>query len=381
MNILGSIENMLMDETREESCYFPEIGEIMDKMHSNIPATIFNTTKVPVSTNIREESFEGRTYSRAVMYLLTNGCEWALKSANGCTMCGHLAKQTRRAEQINDEDLISQFRKEFALVNFKENPLLNLYNNGSFFNKREISAYARKKILEIISTNKNIKMLVLETRPEFVCEDDIIKIKELLPDIHVEVAIGLELFDDYYRTICINKGFTLSQYEKAATIITRHLNLRTYILLKPPFFTEKEAIEEACRAIEYAFSMGSRIVSLEGCTVQDYTLVKYLYDLGMYNPPKLWSIVEVIKRVKAKGQLIIGMFQFYPSPATVPNNCECCNKEIMDKFKLYNQTLDREIFNSFSCDCRQEWEKLLEKPTIPFDMRIKNFITEMKKDY
>ncbi len=381
MTILGSIENMLMDETREESCYFPEIGEIMGRMHANIPTTTFNTSKVPVSTNIREEFFEGQIYSRAVMYLLTNGCEWALKDANGCTMCGHLAKQTRRDEQVSDDDLISQFRKEFALVNFVENPLLNLYNNGSFFNKREISAYARKEILEIIGSNKDIKMLVLETRPEFVCEDDIIEIKKLLPDIHVEVAIGLELFDDYYRSICINKGFTLSQYEKAAKIITRHLNLRTYILLKPPFFTEKEAIEEACKTIEFAFSLGSRIVSLEGCTVQDHTLVKYLYDMGMYNTPKLWSIIEVIKRVKAKGQLVIGMFQFYPSPATVPNNCEQCNKEIMNKIKLYNQTLDREIFNSLSCGCKEEWKKLLVNQTIPFNMRIENFITEMKRDH
>ncbi len=381
MNKLGSIENLIMDETREESYYFPEIGEVMARMHGNIPTAIYNTTEVPVSTNIREEFFEGKFYSRAVMYLLTNGCEWALKGANGCTMCGHLVKQTRRDEQISDEDLISQFRKEFALVDFVENPFLNLYNNGSFLNKREISAYARNEILKIISSNKDIKMLVLETRPEFVCEDDIIEIKELLPDIHVEVAIGLELFDDYYRAICINKGFTLSQYDKAAKIITKYLNLRTYVLLKPPFLTENESIEEACKAIEHAFSMGSRTVSIEGCTVQDHTLVKYLYDLGMYNPPKLWSIIEVIKRVKAKGQLIIGMFQFYPSPDTVPNNCERCNKNINDKFKLYNQTLDREIFNSLSCDCIQEWEKLQVKPTIPFNMRVENFITEMKRDY
>ncbi len=381
MNILGSMENLKMDKAKDESLYYHEIGEIMSKLHADIPVEIFDTTEVPVSTNIREEHFKGENYSRAVMYLLSNGCEWALKSANGCTMCGHLAQQTRRVEQISDEDLVSQFNKEFSQIDFSKYPLLNLYNNGSFFNDKEISPNAREKILQIIKSNKDIKMLVLETRPEFVSEAKVLEVKELLPNIHVEIAIGLELKNDYYRTVCINKGFTLKQFEEAAEIITKHLSLRTYVLLKPPFFTEKEAIEEAVKTIEYAFNLGSRIVSLEGCTVQDHTLIKYLYEQEMYNPPKLWSIIEVIKRVQAEGQLIIGMFQFFPSPDTVPHNCNLCNEDILEKMKQYNRILDKTIFDSISCKCKSDWKSLLEEPGLPFNDRVENFTELMRMEF
>lgn len=377
-DLLGNLQNISMETTEEESYYYKVIGDIMKEIHANIPLEEFDTAQVPVPTNIREENFQGVNYQRAVMYLLSNGCEWALKNANGCTMCGHLARQTRRTESIREEDLIHQFKKEFARIDFSKYPILNLYNNGSFLNDQEISSHARREILKTINGNSQIKMLVVETRPEFVSEEKIREIKVLMPDKHVEVAMGLELKDDLYRTICINKGFSLQQYEKAAKIITKYVNLRTYILLKPPFLTEREAIEEACKTVEYAFSLGSRIVSLEGCTIQDYTLVKCLADGGMYTTPWLWSIIEVVKRTRAKGNLIVGMFQFFPSPDTVPHNCPKCSEGIMEKIRKYNQTLDRKIFDSLTCSCKAKWEALLKENSRPFNERIKLFAKHMQ---
>jgi hypothetical protein len=126
-------------------------------------------------------------------------------------------------------------------------------------------------MLKKISSNPYIKMLVLETRPEFVTEEKIKEISNLIPDKHVGISIGLEIKDDFYRTICINKGFTLNQFEHAANIIKKYLNLRSYVLLKPPFLTEKESIYQAIETINYAFDIGCTTVSLESCTVQDYT--------------------------------------------------------------------------------------------------------------
>jgi radical SAM enzyme (TIGR01210 family) len=108
-------------------------------------------------------------------------------------------------------------------------------------------------------------MLVLETRPEFVTEEKVREIKRLIPDKHIELGVGLEIKDDFYRRICINKGFSLQRYNSAANIITKYLNLRTYVLLKPLFLTEKEAIEQAIETIEYAFASGTTTVSLEAC--------------------------------------------------------------------------------------------------------------------
>jgi radical SAM enzyme (TIGR01210 family) len=138
---------------------------------------------------------------------MSNGCEWALTGAHGCTMCGHLAKQTRENRLISAHDHISQFEKEFKKIDFKEYPLVNIFNNGSFLNDNEIAPHARTEILKMVNADPDIKMLVIESRPEFVTEDKIKGLRRLLPGKWVEVAIGLELKDDYYRILCLNKGF------------------------------------------------------------------------------------------------------------------------------------------------------------------------------
>lgn len=377
-HLLGELQDYNFQGEYKRARYYKLISHLLKNIHSQIPRVKYDTGKVAAPTNIREENFEGVNYQRAVMFLLSNGCEWALKDGNGCTMCGHLAKQARRGEMIPSDDYVHQFSQEFEKIDFKKYPLLNLYNNGSFLNDNELSPYARVEILKRINGNKDIKMLVLETRPEFVTEEKIKEIKELIPDKHIEIALGLEIKNDIYRTICVNKGFSSQQFEEASRLIIRHLHLRTYILLKPLFLSELESIKQAVETIEYAFGLGASTVSLEACTVQDFTLVNYLYEHGFYSTPWLWSIIEVLKRAKTPGKLIVGMFQFYPSPLKTPYNCEQCSQRILEAICQYNRTLDLTFFDGLSCECRNKWEKVLEENSPPFKERLEMIFNKLR---
>ena len=176
--------------------------------------------------------------------------------------------------------------------------------------------------------------------------------------------------NDFLRGICINKGFSLKRFDSAARIITKHLNLRVYVLLKPLFLTEKEGIESAVETIEYAFESGATTVSLEACTIQDFTLMKYCYERGLYTPPWLWSIIDVVKKVKTPGKLIVGLFKFFPSPSAVPNNCDRCNETIMERIQEYNRTLDSRTFDGLVCKCKKEWKELLMEKPMAFEKRL-----------
>jgi radical SAM enzyme (TIGR01210 family) len=378
--VLGDLKNDGLESTSVKSSYHKIISQIQERIHSQIPKVDYKTHEAATQTNIREEIFNGVNYQRAVLFLLSNGCEWALKNAHGCIMCGHIARQARRKEMISTEDYLSQFEDQFEKIDFRKYPLLNLFNNGSFLNDNEIPADARREMLMRINAKRDIKMLVLETRPEFVSASKIKEIKRLVPDKHVEIAMGLEIKDDLYRTVCINKGFSLEQYDEASRIIVRHMNLRTYVLLKPPFLTEKESIEEAVKTIEHAFKKKSGTVSLEACTVQDFTLVNELYKRGLYTPPWLWSIVEVVKRCKGPGKLIVGLFQFYPSPGSVPYNCERCSQSVLEAIKKYNRTLDTDVFNGLTCDCKKEMEKILKEVPLPFKKRLEISMDKLQSD-
>ncbi len=360
---IGPLQNSGLSHELSVNRYYKILAALQKKVHDRIPTQTVHTDIAATPTSYRTEFFEGENYKRAVIFLMTNGCEWALQSGHGCTMCGHLGKQVRGEKEIPTADFIKQFSTEFNNINFQEAPLLNIFNNGSFLNDREMSPEARRQILQIVNDNRYIKMLVIETRPEFVTQEKVEEIKRIIPSKHVELAIGLELKDDFYRTTCINKGFSLKCYDNAASIITEKIHLRTYAFLKPLFLTEKESIDQAVETVEHAFDRGSNTVSLEGCTIQDYTLIKFFYDLNLYTPPWLWSLVEVVKRARHNGKLLIGMFQFYPSPTKVPYNCPKCSDRVMDAIKEYNHSLDNAIFDGLDCECKSKWMEELNRPT------------------
>ncbi|WP_162551231.1 archaeosine biosynthesis radical SAM protein RaSEA [Paenibacillus tepidiphilus] len=366
----GGMDSYTWTGSKETVKYYRQIARAMEAIHAKIPKQQFHLNTVATETDIREENFQGTNYQRAVMYLMSNGCEWALKNGNGCTMCGHLAKQTRSDTAISADNYIAQFENEFKWIPFDQFPLLNVYNNGSIINDREIPSEALWRILQMIGETPEIKMLVLETRPEFVTEEKIREIKRLLPDKHIEIAMGLELVDDFLRYVCINKGFTLKQYNKAAEIITREMHMRTYVLLKPPFLTEMEAIEQAVLAVEHSFRVGGTTVSLETCTIQDYTLVQVLSERNGYKTAWLWSILEVVKRTAHLGKLIVGLFQFYPSPVGLPYNCPECSDRVLAALKEYNRTLDVSALHGLDCSCRQQWEAELREEPPTFESRL-----------
>lgn len=369
--LAGKLQNTGLEGDLKKSQYYKLISEAQKIIHAQIPNQNFSTNKLAAAeTGTREEVFEGVNYRRAVVFLMSSGCEWAVKSGHGCTMCGHLAKQIRKGETISVDDYLQQFEKEIETIDFEKYPILNLFNNGSFLNDNEMPAEARREMLKKINKNRFIKMLVLETRPEFVTEKKVKEIKDILPNKHVELGVGLELKNDFYRGICINKGFSLERFNIAASIITEHLNLRVYVLLKPLFLTEKESIEQAIETIEHAFEIGATTVSLEACTIQEFTLMKYLYDRGMYSPPWLWSIIEVVKNVKNPAKLIIGLFKFFPSPTAVPHNCDRCNEEVMEKIMQYNRTLDLKAFDGLTCECKKKWRAILKEKPLSLQKRL-----------
>lgn len=50
-------------------------------------------------------------------------------------------------------------------------------------------------------------------------EEKVREIKSILPDKHIDLAVGLEIKEDFLRTVCINKGFSLKQFDNIYFLI------------------------------------------------------------------------------------------------------------------------------------------------------------------
>jgi uncharacterized Fe-S cluster-containing MiaB family protein len=105
----------------------------------------------------------------------------------------------------------------------------------------------------------------------------------------LEVAMGLETAHPKVLQK-LNKGMSLDQFRRAAEFLRAHeIALRVFVLVKPPFLGETEALRWALRSIDFAFDCGATVVSLIPTRFGNGAL-ESLAERGEFSPPKLSTL-------------------------------------------------------------------------------------------
>jgi len=293
------------------------------------------STTDPVSVWIERERFHGDVVECLTVILRTRGCSW-----NRCLMCGY---RRDTDPNVRTEDLKRQFEKAL-----KRAKVIKVFTSGSFFElEKEFRDFVYDKVSEM-----DFEKLIVESRPEFVykLEEDLDKI-----DFELEVGIGLETSDDFVREHCINKGFTFEDFKRSAKFVrSKGFRVKVYLLLKPPFLSEGEAIRDALKSVSDVRGLAD-VVSLNPTNVQSGTYVELLWRRRLYRPPWLWSIVEVLKR---SGVEIISD-PVGAGSLRGPHNCGRCDKKVSKAIREFSLYQDPSIFD-LECKCFKIWEKIVE---------------------
>lgn len=310
-------------------------------------------------TSDKEHNLNGKSVKRKIFYLRSVGCAWARKQDGGCLMCGHYSG-TAKGNRVSAASYVTQFRNEFEKYDYGEFPVVAVYNAGSFMGN-EIPIEAQMEIMKLIGAEPQIEMVIFESRPELITDEALALIREQLGDKRVQIGIGFETVYDEIRELSINKGAMLSDYDKAFEMMNRYdIEILTYILMKPAFVSERTAIDDTIKSIEYAFSAGVTSVSIEPVSVQDDTVIDLLYRAGVYRTPWIWSLFEVLKSAHRWGDVRAGGFEFFPTPREFVHNCPNCNNVCYNALREYNETYTVDAFEAIACDCQIEWKKELE---------------------
>ncbi len=254
-------------------------------------------------------------------------------------------------------DIFNIFVQEFENAYDDEIRKVKLFTSGSFLDPKEVNHDCAKKIISFIS-EKGISEVTIESRPEYVEENHL---NELIGnnDLQIEVAIGLESSNNKILKHSINKGFTFQDYISASEILNKlDIKNKAYLMIKPPFLTEKEAIHDAINSAK-AIENIADVISFNPMTIHKNTLVEYLWNKGEYSPPWGWSILEILKEtVKLRPDIICHPVAFGRSRG--PKNCKSCNREIEKKILEFSLDNDPRILE-YECDCKKEWEEELLK--------------------
>ncbi|MEN6329957.1 MAG: archaeosine biosynthesis radical SAM protein RaSEA [Methanobacteriaceae archaeon] len=294
------------------------------------------------------------------MVLPTSGCAWALSNSGGCTMCSYVADSPLEAVSavemldIFHENLEKQIQRQVL-----EGPTaVKLFVSGSFLNPDEVPPEARQGMLKSLSKYPEIEEVVVESRPEYVNEEIIRECCATIPHKIFEVAMGLETGDEKRRMNIINKGFSNAEFERAVGIIQKlkseyPVRSKVYLLVKPILTSEKEAIVDAIQSAEYAEQSGVDRISFCPSTIHKGTLMEILWRKGSYQPPWIWSVMEIIRRVHSLAKIPVIMDTAGFGTRRGPYNCKKCNSALKDR--IIQSNITQTIPDDFECECRSKW--------------------------
>jgi radical SAM enzyme (TIGR01210 family) len=326
-------------------------------------------------------SEDGIPYPCITIVLHTPGCSW-LKSHGGCTMCGFAIDSLYPGSKVNSADVIAQFEGEMRKYVHLKGPLtVTIFNNGSFFDAEDIPPEARSYILECLGKDSRVREVRVETRPEFVEEACLREIQSLMGKGTLHIAIGLEAHSEEVRQLSIHKGFTYHDFLEASHIIQAYATLDVYLLLKPPFLTEGEALAETRESIEALVEVSPSAVYVTPCKVFPTTLLQDLEARGSYRIPWLWTLLRIAESAQ---DLPFRLFLVKGDPAREEplggslgaKNCGMCDEKVKEVIEYFNRT-QKLPERLPSCACKERWEKTLSGPAGSLEERVYDFLKEV----
>jgi radical SAM enzyme (TIGR01210 family) len=134
---------------------------------------------------------------------------------------------------------------------------IKLYNAGSFFDPRAIPVEDYSAIARLAAP---FDRTIVECHPALV-GPRCVEFRGMLSG-RLEVALGLEtVHPDVLERL--NKRMTLDQFRRAADFLhDEDIDLRVFILVRPPWLSEEEGVAWAKRSLDVAFDCRASVCSL-----------------------------------------------------------------------------------------------------------------------
>jgi len=322
----------------------------------------------PTRVWLDEDNTPSGVRDSLTIVLNTGGCRWA--RAGGCTMCGYVAESVEGGT-VPHEDLMAQVeacidheRAHRDVEHEGPCPLVKIYTSGSFLDEREVPAETREAIA---GTFADRERMVVESLPDFVDREKLAEFTAC--GLDVDVAVGLETATDRVRHDCVNKYFDFADFEAACEEVGAadddrsgvDAGVKAYLLLKPPFLTESEAVADMKRSVRRCGAVeGCHTVSMNPTNVQRHTMVEELYHAGGYRPPWLWSVCEVLEDTADADTIVVSDPVGHGSDRG-PHNCGDCDDRVERAIEDFDFRQDPSVFDQVGCECEATWSAVMER--------------------
>ena len=227
----------------------------------------------------------------------------------------------------------------------------------------------------MVNLYPNLEIMQLESRPEHVLiPGRLDEFKKF--DIEIYFNVGLESANDSVLKL-INKGFTFNIYEKA--LKKAHENgfkIKTYLMLKQPFQTELEAINDTLDSGIKVLNMGTDSLSINPMVIYSYTFVEFLWKQNLYRPPWLNSVIHVVKKLLEHEASSKSIVMSDPVAPGSKRGAHSCNRDCDKKLnKALEEMVIKQDPNVDVPDCCSKiWEQFIMEEYVKKDLSYSNLV-------
>jgi radical SAM enzyme (TIGR01210 family) len=226
-----------------------------------------------------EPAADGELVNVATIFLTNRECPFR------CLMCD-LWKNTLETS-VNRGSIPEQIR--WALAQLPPARQLKLYNAGNFFDPHAIPPDDYAAIARLAAPFERV---IVECHPRLVgrrCWE----FRDLLAP-KLEVAMGLETVHPGVLAR-LNKQMTLEDFAQAANALDDYdIDVRAFILVRPPFLTDIEGLDWAKKSLDYAFSRNVKTCSLIPTRAGNGAMDE-LTRQNLFAPPSLDSLEHALE--------------------------------------------------------------------------------------
>jgi radical SAM enzyme (TIGR01210 family) len=278
-----------------------------------------------------ERSESGEVVSVATIFLTNRECPWR------CLMCD-LWRNTLTVP-VPAGAIPAQI--DYALDRLPPARQIKLYNSGSFFDHRAIPPSDYEAIAARL---RGFERVIVESHPALI-DEDCLRFRDLL-DGRLEVAMGLETVHPEVLPR-LNKRMTADDLFRAATKL-RHggIALRVFILVKPPFLNETEALDWAARSLDFAFDCGAGVAVLIPTRFGNGAM-EALESSGEFSPP----LLATLEAVAAYG-LELERGRVFADLWDLERLADCPHCFPARAARLHTMNLRQTIMPPVSCNCQ-----------------------------
>lgn len=256
--------------------------------------------------------------------------------------------------------------------------------SGSLLDDWEVPEATRRKILRLVS-RAPWRQFLFETQANFVSDHALTDTQALLSHRPMKIVLGLESFREDVRRLCINKDLPQSLFLEAVERIHRHgIETSINVIIGAPFLELRQQIEDVLHTILELSRLGVTEIFLFPVNVKIGTLVQWLWENGLYNPPSLWALVYIILNTPGSARRLISFAwhkEYYAEVSDVTKkvlqrpvftNTEKAEiHNLSEMLERYLQTRDPQELSAAARTSAgfQSWLETLNAPSASMDCR------------